>query len=54
MRFQVLAAASMKVTVFWDVAPRSLVEINRRFKGTYCLHYQVYHCENTVIVMVKL
>jgi hypothetical protein len=29
MRFGVLTAASMKFTVFWDVAPCSLVEIYR-------------------------
>jgi hypothetical protein len=26
--------------IFWDVAPCSLVEINRRFVGVYCLHLQ--------------
>jgi hypothetical protein len=29
-----------KMTVFWDVAPCSLVEIDRRFTGAYCLHHQ--------------
>jgi hypothetical protein len=38
--FQVLAAVSMKMVVFWDVAPFSLVEIYRRFRGSYCLHHQ--------------
>jgi hypothetical protein len=33
VRFQVLTAATMKVTVFWDIAPCSLVQIDRRFKG---------------------
>jgi hypothetical protein len=28
VRFQVLTAASMKMTVFWDVAPCSLLEID--------------------------
>jgi hypothetical protein len=28
------------MTVFWDVAPCSLVEIDRRFTGAYCLHYE--------------
>jgi hypothetical protein len=40
VRFQVLTAASMKMTLFWDVAPCSLVEIDRHFGGTYCLHHQ--------------
>jgi hypothetical protein len=30
----------MKINVFWDVAPHSLVEIDRRFRGAYCLYYQ--------------
>jgi hypothetical protein len=38
VRFQVLTAASMKMRVFWDIVPRSLVAEDRRFRGTYCLH----------------
>jgi hypothetical protein len=30
----------MDLTVFWDVVPCSLVEIDRRFKGAYCHHHQ--------------
>jgi hypothetical protein len=30
----------MNVTVLWDVAPCSLVEIERRFTGAYCFHQQ--------------
>jgi hypothetical protein len=33
MKFQVLTAASMKVAVFWVVAPCSLEEVFRRFRG---------------------
>jgi hypothetical protein len=40
MRFQVLVAVSMKVTVFWDVTLFSLAETVRRFRDDYCLHYQ--------------
>jgi hypothetical protein len=29
-----------KMTDFWDIAPSSLVEVDRRFRGTYCLHRQ--------------
>jgi hypothetical protein len=25
--------------VLWDIAPYSLVEVDRRFRGAYCLHY---------------
>jgi hypothetical protein len=39
-RFQVLTATSMEITVFWDVAQRSLVEVYRRFTGAYCLQHQ--------------
>jgi hypothetical protein len=34
-RFQVLTAASMKITAFWDVASSSGVD--RRFRGAYCI-----------------
>jgi hypothetical protein len=34
MRFQVLMATSMKMTLFWVVAPFSLVEIDQCFRGT--------------------
>jgi hypothetical protein len=37
MRFQVLMV-SMKVIVFWDVS--RLVETDRHFGGTYCVHHQ--------------
>jgi hypothetical protein len=30
----------LKMTVFWNVAPCSLVEVYRRFRGTLCLHHQ--------------
>jgi hypothetical protein len=39
VRFQVLTATSMQMVVFWDVSPCSLVEIDQRFRGAYCLHY---------------
>jgi hypothetical protein len=35
VRFQIFTAASMKMTTFWDIAPCSLVEIDRRFSGAY-------------------
>jgi hypothetical protein len=40
VRFEVLTLASMKMAVFRVVAPYSLVEVYRRFRGAYCLHYQ--------------
>jgi hypothetical protein len=38
--FEVVTAASMKMTAFWDTAPYSVAEIDRRFRDAYCLHYQ--------------
>jgi hypothetical protein len=32
----------MKMTVFWDIALCSVVDINQCFRGTYCLHHQGY------------
>jgi hypothetical protein len=37
VKFKVLMAADM-MTVFWDVAPYSLVEIDQRFRDTYLGH----------------
>jgi hypothetical protein len=31
----------MKMTPFRDIAPSSLLEVDRRFKGAYCLHRNV-------------
>jgi hypothetical protein len=39
-RFVVLSAASMKMAVFWVVAPCILIEVYRRFRGACCLHHQ--------------
>jgi hypothetical protein len=33
--FQVLTATSMKATAFWNTKPRSLVEVDRRFRSAY-------------------
>jgi hypothetical protein len=32
-RFEVLKVTSMKMAVFWDVAPCSLIDIDRCFRG---------------------
>jgi hypothetical protein len=40
VRFQVVTEASMKMTVFWDDVPCSLVEVYRHFRGAYRLHHQ--------------
>jgi hypothetical protein len=41
-RFHVVTAAST-MTAFWDTVPCSLVEVDRRFRGAYCLHHQGDH-----------
>jgi hypothetical protein len=41
---RVLTAASVKMTAVWDIASCSLVEVDRRFRGTYCLHRQGDDC----------
>jgi hypothetical protein len=38
--FEVLTAVSLKIAVFWVVAPCSLVEVYQRFRGPCCLHHQ--------------
>jgi hypothetical protein len=40
VRFQILTAASMKFRVFWDILPCSQVDVDRCFRGAYCLHHQ--------------
>jgi hypothetical protein len=40
VRVQVLKAANVKFAVFWDVALCCHFEVDRRFRGTYCLHHQ--------------
>jgi hypothetical protein len=40
MRFEVLTKASMNMTALWDIAPCSLIEVDRRFRGSNCLHHQ--------------
>jgi hypothetical protein len=42
LRFQVLTAASMKLTAFWDATPRSLVKVDRSvslFDFRLCVHW---------------
>jgi hypothetical protein len=40
VRLEVLTAASVKMTVFWVVAPCSLEKVYQRFRGDCCLHHQ--------------
>jgi hypothetical protein len=38
--FEGLTAVGREMTVFWVVAPCSLVEVYQRFRGLSCLHHQ--------------
>jgi hypothetical protein len=40
LRFEVLTVVSMKMAVFWVVAPCGLVEVYQHFRGACCLHHQ--------------
>jgi hypothetical protein len=40
VRFQVFMAGSMKLTVSWNIALCSLVEVYQCFRGAYCLNHQ--------------
>jgi hypothetical protein len=35
VRFQVLTAACVKLAVFWDTAPCSLIDVYRYFRSAY-------------------
>jgi hypothetical protein len=52
VRFRVLTAASMKMTVFCDVALCRLAEVHRRFRGACCLHHQ--GPETSVVIFILL
>jgi hypothetical protein len=38
VRFEVLTAAFVKSSIFWDITPCSPLKVNRRFGGTCRLH----------------
>jgi hypothetical protein len=40
VRCEALTSASMTITVFWNVAPCSLIVIYGRFRYAYCLYHQ--------------
>jgi hypothetical protein len=39
-RFQVLTAVGLQMIAFWDIVECCLVDVDRRFRGDYCLHNQ--------------
>jgi hypothetical protein len=54
VRFNILAETSVKITVYWDVAPRILEEMFRRFGGACCLHHQVAYCLAASVIMGRM
>jgi hypothetical protein len=40
VRFQVVTVMNMNMTVFWDAAACSMVDVNRRFRDACCFHQQ--------------
>jgi hypothetical protein len=42
MTVHALTTIGVKMAVFWDAAPCSLIEVDRRFRGAYCLYHQSY------------
>jgi len=40
VRFQVLVATNMRMTVFCDVTPCRLLAADQRFRGAFCFHHQ--------------
>jgi WD40 repeat protein len=49
LRCKILTAASLKMIAVWDIEHCSLVEVDGRFEGAYCLHHHaiVYFCKTS-------
>jgi hypothetical protein len=39
--YLIVAYHMLKMIAFWNIAPYSLVEVDRRFRGSYYLHHHV-------------
>jgi hypothetical protein len=52
VRFQVLIAASMKITAFWDITPCSLVEC-ALLKGTKACREMGVHIDETFLFILN-
>jgi peptidoglycan/LPS O-acetylase OafA/YrhL len=46
------SARTLKMAVFWKVALRSLVKIDRRFGDAYCLHHQGATSRKTAVFIL--
>jgi hypothetical protein len=47
---KLIEGVKMKMAVFWDVAPCSLVDNDRRFRGAYC---QYHHLDDRMMKAVS-
>jgi hypothetical protein len=44
----------MKLTAFFNITPCNLVKVDRRFRGTYCLHHQGNYRGSTHFLNINL
>jgi hypothetical protein len=54
VRFEVLTAARIKMAVFWVVAPCSLVEVYRRFRGFTIQKTAIFKIYNVYVKHVSI
>jgi hypothetical protein len=47
--FEAFTAVFIKSSVFWDITPCSQLEVNRRFGGTYRLHFQGWRISRALL-----
>jgi hypothetical protein len=40
VRLELLTVSTVKISVFWDVDPCSLIDCDQHFRGTCCLHLE--------------
>jgi hypothetical protein len=54
VRFEVLTAATMKMADVWVLAPCSMVEVCRRFRGACCLQQPRRQPSSEEFVLCKI
>ena len=48
VRFEVVTAVTVEIVAIWGVTQRNLLEMNRRFGGTFCRQYGILVLDCTV------
>jgi hypothetical protein len=43
----------LNMTIIWDIVTCSLVEIDRRFRGAYCLHHRGVACLKVLTIRLE-